>query len=70
MLNDGWSPEMVVGRVKKDDVFSCELIPSTSTLYHWINHRIQQWINNIPRKILGCRTAQEAFLKELRLLTS
>lgn len=31
--------------------------------------RIQQWMNNMPRKILGYRTAEEAFLKELQLLT-
>ena len=31
--------------------------------------RIQQWINNIPHKILDYRTAQEAFLKELQLIT-
>jgi len=32
-------------------------------------NRIQQWINNIPRKILGYQTAQEAFLKELQVIT-
>ena len=33
-------------------------------------NRIQQWINNIPRKILDYYTAKEAFLKELQVLTS
>src|SRR5690625_1098524 len=33
-------------------------------------NRIQQWINNIPRKILGYRTAKEAFVKDLQLLAS
>jgi len=33
-------------------------------------NRIQQWINNIPRKILGYRTAKEAFLEDLQLLAS
>lgn len=33
-------------------------------------NRIQQWINNIPRRILGYHTAKEAFLKELQLLVS
>src|SRR5690625_4667518 len=33
-------------------------------------NRIQQRINNIPRKILGYHSAKEAFLKELQLLTS
>jgi len=31
--------------------------------------RVQQWINNIPRRILGYNTAKEAFLRELQLLT-
>src|SRR5690625_64637 len=33
-------------------------------------NRIQQWMNNIPRKILDYHTAQEAFFKELQLLTN
>ncbi|HLS23760.1 MAG TPA: IS30 family transposase, partial [Pseudogracilibacillus sp.] len=33
-------------------------------------NRIQQWINNIPRKILDYRTAKEAFLDELRIFAS
>lgn len=33
-------------------------------------NRIEQWINNIPRKILGYQTAEEALLTELQLLTS
>ena len=31
-------------------------------------NRIQQWINNIPRKVLDYQTAKETFLKELQLL--
>jgi len=33
-------------------------------------NRIQQWINNIPRKILDYQTSEEAFLKELQSLAS
>src|SRR5699024_4758551 len=33
-------------------------------------NRIEQWMNNIPRKILGYQTAKEAFLKELQLFVS
>lgn len=33
-------------------------------------NRVQQWMNNIPRKILDYRTVEEAFLKELQLLAS
>src|SRR5690625_431494 len=29
-------------------------------------NQIQEWMNNIPRKILGYRTAKEAFLDELK----
>ena len=32
--------------------------------------RIQQWMNHLPRKILGYRTAEEAFLKEICSLTN
>ena len=32
--------------------------------------RVQQWLNNIPRKILDYCTVEEAFLKELQLLAS
>ena len=33
-------------------------------------NQIQQWIHNIPRKILDYRTAKEAFLNEIQSLTS
>lgn len=36
MLDDGWSPYMVVERATEDELFPVDLIPSTSTLYHWI----------------------------------
>src|SRR5690625_462455 len=33
MLSDNWSPDMVVGYAKNKELFSDDLIPSTSTLY-------------------------------------
>lgn len=40
MLTKDWSVDMVVGRATKLNLFSSELIPCTSTLYHWINRGI------------------------------
>jgi len=45
MLDDGWSPDMVVGRAVKDELFPADLIPSTSTLYHWIDRGIMKTKN-------------------------
>ena len=45
MLNKGCSPDMVVGRATKDELFPADLIPSTSTLYHWIDRGIMRTKN-------------------------
>jgi len=45
MLNDGWSPDMVVGRATREKLFPADLIPSTSTLYHWIDRGIMKTKN-------------------------
>jgi len=45
MLNDGWSPDVVVGRAIKEKLFPADLIPSTSTLYHWIDRGIMKTKN-------------------------
>lgn len=45
MLNDGWSPDMVVGRANMGSLFPAELILSTSTLYHWIDRCIMKTKN-------------------------
>lgn len=45
MLKDRWSPDMVVGRAAKDKIFPSELIPCTSTLYHWIDRGIMKTKN-------------------------
>lgn len=45
MLNDGWSPDVVVERAIKEKLFPSDLIPSTSTLYHWIDRGIMKTKN-------------------------
>src|SRR5690625_2824097 len=45
MLDEGWSPDVVVGRVKKEKLFSSNLMPSTSTLYNWIDRGIKKTRN-------------------------
>lgn len=45
MLNHGWSPDMVVGRAQKEQNFTSDLIPCTSTLYHWIDRGIMKTKN-------------------------
>lgn len=45
MLKDGWSPDMVVGYSKKENLFPSSLVPCTSTLYRWINHGIMETKN-------------------------
>lgn len=45
MLNHGWAPDNVVGRASKNKLFPDDVIPSTSTLYHWINRGIMNTKN-------------------------
>jgi len=45
MLKHDWSPDMVVGRAIKTNRFSSDLIPSTSTLYHWIDRGVMRTRN-------------------------
>src|SRR5699024_10454781 len=48
-------------------------IPKSKRLAEISTHtikKIQQWMNNLPRKILGYRTAKEAFKSEIKLLTT
>src|SRR5690625_3867088 len=42
MLKESWSPDMVVGRATKDNIFPSEIIPCTSKLYHWIDRGIME----------------------------
>src|SRR5699024_5553599 len=45
MLKKGWSPDMVIGRATKENIFTSDLIPCTSTLYHWIHRGIMRTKN-------------------------
>src|SRR5690625_4393185 len=45
MLKQSWSPDMVVGRAIKVNKFSSDLVPCTSTLYHWIDRGIMRTKN-------------------------
>src|SRR5690625_2475751 len=45
MLKKDWSPDMVVGRATKENIFTSDLIPCTSTLYHWIDRGIMRTKN-------------------------
>ena len=45
MLENDWSPDMVVGHAKRHELFSRDLIPCTSTLYNWIDRGIMKTKN-------------------------
>ncbi len=45
MLKKGWSPDVIIGRAMKEKLFSHDLIPCTSTLYHWIDRGIMRTKN-------------------------
>lgn len=45
MLEDGWSPDTVVGFANRYNLFANELIPCTTTLYHWIDSGIMRTKN-------------------------
>lgn len=45
MLNDQWSPDTVVGFAKRHDLFDVSIIPSTTTLYGWIDRGIMRTRN-------------------------
>lgn len=45
MLNEGWSPDVIIGRAMKEERFTNRLIPCTSTLYNWIDRGIMKTKN-------------------------
>src|SRR5699024_2516348 len=45
MLKEKWSPDVVVNVAKKETLFHESIIPSTSTLYNWIDSGIMQTKN-------------------------
>src|SRR5690625_3865839 len=45
MLKKEWSPDIVVGGAAKENLFSSDLIPCSSDLYHWIDRGIMKTKN-------------------------
>lgn len=45
MLEEKWSPDVVVGYARKNQLFDAAVIPCTTTLYHWIDRGLTQTIN-------------------------
>lgn len=45
MLNEGWSPDVVVGFALKEELFDPAIIPCTTTLYQWIDRGIMKTKN-------------------------
>src|SRR5699024_8876794 len=61
------------GTKENQHKLSRRFIPKSKRLAEISTHtikKIQQWMNNLPRKILGYRTAKEAFKSEIKLLTT
>ena len=60
MLNEKWSPDVVVGFARKHELFDCAIIPGTTTLYQWIDRGIMRTKNmdlleKLSRKIKAVR---------------
>ena len=60
MLNEKWSPEVVVGLARKHELFDFAIIPSTTALYQWIDRGIMRTKNmdlleKLSRKIIAVR---------------
>lgn len=45
MLEDKWSPDVVVGYARENELFEDAIIPCTTTLYHWIDSRVMETRN-------------------------
>ncbi|WP_455709821.1 IS30 family transposase, partial [Marinilactibacillus psychrotolerans] len=45
LLNEKWSPDVVVGFAKTHDLFDSSIIPCTTTLYGWIDKGIMRTKN-------------------------
>lgn len=61
MLNEIWSPDVVVGFSRKHELFDFVIIPSTTTLYQWINRGTMKTKNidllkKLSRKITTIRS--------------
>lgn len=45
MLEDKWSPDVVVGFARENELFETAIIPCTTTLYHWIDSDVMKTRN-------------------------
>ena len=45
MLEDKWSPDVVVGFARENELFETAIIPCTTTLYHWIDSGVMKTRN-------------------------
>lgn len=45
MLEDKWSPDVVVGHARENELFETAIIPCTTTLYHWIDSDVMKTRN-------------------------
>ena len=45
MLEDKWSPDVVVGYARENELFETAIIPCTTTLYHWIDSGVMKTHN-------------------------
>jgi len=60
MLEEKWSPGIIVNKAREENLFHESILPSTSTLYHWIDSGIMQTKNidlleKIDRKPRGTK---------------
>ena len=64
MLEDGWSPDTVVGFANRYNLFANELIPCTTTLYHWIDSGIMRTknIDLLENLLVRLRTLVKKFV--------
>ena len=45
MLEEKWSPDVVVNKAREENLYHESILPSTSTLYHWIDSGIMKTKN-------------------------
>lgn len=68
MLEDKWSPDVVVQKSK--DIFPGSIVPSTSTLYNWIDSGIMRTKNiNLLEKVgRKSRTTKDKSRRNMKVL--
>ena len=65
MLKDKWSPDACVGYAKENRLFPSSKIPSTKSLYNWINKSLMKTKKYRPaRKSKKKKQVDEQFTKK------